>query len=212
MIGADNLQYKATPMHIPRSPAAARGFTLIEILVVVVILGILAAIVVPRVMEHPGEARQVRAKQDIQAILTALNTYKLDNYTYPTTEQGLDALVQVELESVYDHVGAVYDAAYFSASFMLLPDPEAALRHVMSLVVPSGRIYFTQTFQDKRAPLLEKAKPLLVKVTTVDFGKVPYEEDFYRAADSAGMEILEMETLTKGMGRSSRLVVGRRIA
>jgi general secretion pathway protein G len=80
-----------------RTRAATRcsvqGFTLIEILVVVVILGILAAIVVPKVMEHPGEARQVRAKQDIQAIVTALNTYKLDNYTYPTTEQGLDALV-----------------------------------------------------------------------------------------------------------------------
>ncbi|MDR3389165.1 MAG: type II secretion system major pseudopilin GspG [Rudaea sp.] len=72
---------------------SSKGFTLIEILVVVVILGILAAIVVPRVMEHPGEARQVRAKQDIQAIVTALNTYKLDNYTYPSTEQGLDALV-----------------------------------------------------------------------------------------------------------------------
>jgi len=64
----------------------ARGFTLIEILVVVVILGILAAIVVPKVMEHPGEARQVRAKQDIQAIVTALNMYKLDNFTYPSTE------------------------------------------------------------------------------------------------------------------------------
>jgi general secretion pathway protein G len=93
MIGADHPQYKAKPMCKPRSSTAARGFTLIEILVVVVILGILAAIVVPRVMEHPGEARQVRAKQDIQAIMTALNTYKLDNYTYPTTEQGLDALV-----------------------------------------------------------------------------------------------------------------------
>ncbi|HET9189095.1 MAG TPA: type II secretion system major pseudopilin GspG, partial [Rudaea sp.] len=76
------------------SSRASRGFTLIEILVVVVILGILAAIVVPRVMEHPGEARQVRAKQDIQAIVTALNTYKLDNFTYPSTEQGLDALVR----------------------------------------------------------------------------------------------------------------------
>jgi general secretion pathway protein G len=93
MIGADQPQYKAKPMRKPRSSTAVRGFTLIEILVVVVILGILAAIVVPRVMEHPGEARQVRAKQDIQAIMTALNTYKLDNYTYPTTEQGLDALV-----------------------------------------------------------------------------------------------------------------------
>jgi general secretion pathway protein G len=66
---------------------------LIEILVVVVILGILAAIVVPRVMERPGEARTVRAKQDIAGIVTALNLYKLDNFSYPSSEQGLDALV-----------------------------------------------------------------------------------------------------------------------
>jgi len=77
----------------PSVLAPSRGFTLIEILVVVVILGILAAIVVPKVMEHPGEARQVRARQDIQAITTALNMYKLDNSNYPSTEQGLDALV-----------------------------------------------------------------------------------------------------------------------
>lgn len=72
---------------------AARGFTLIEVLVVVVILAILAAVVVPKMMEHPGEARVVRAKADIQAIVTALNTYKLDNFSYPATEQGLEALV-----------------------------------------------------------------------------------------------------------------------
>ena len=75
------------------SPRAARGFTLIEILVVVVILGILAAIVVPRVMERPGEARVTRARQDIQGIVTALSMYKLDNFAYPSTEQGLEALV-----------------------------------------------------------------------------------------------------------------------
>ncbi len=70
-----------------------RGFTLIEILVVVVILGILAAIVVPKVLERPGEARLTRARQDIQNIVTALSMYKLDNYVYPTSEQGLEALV-----------------------------------------------------------------------------------------------------------------------
>jgi general secretion pathway protein G len=68
------------------------GFTLIEILVVVVILGILAAIVVPRVMERPAEARITRVKQDLQGIMTALNLYKLDNFRYPSNEQGLQAL------------------------------------------------------------------------------------------------------------------------
>ena len=70
------------------------GFTLIEILVVVVILGILAAIVVPRVMERPGEARITRVKQDLQGVMTALNMYKLDNFAYPSTQQGLEALVK----------------------------------------------------------------------------------------------------------------------
>jgi general secretion pathway protein G len=71
-----------------------RGFTLIEVMVVVVILGILAAIVVPRVMSRPDEARVVRAQQDLRAVSAALDLYKLDNLTYPTTEQGLDALVR----------------------------------------------------------------------------------------------------------------------
>ena len=71
----------------------SRGFTLIEILVVLVILAILATIVVPRVMDRPDEARVVKAKQDVQALVTALNLYKLDNYNYPSTDQGLQALV-----------------------------------------------------------------------------------------------------------------------
>lgn len=71
-----------------------QGFTLIEIMIVVVILGILAAIVVPRLMGRPDEARIVKAKQDIRTLESALNLYKLDNHKYPTTEEGLDALVK----------------------------------------------------------------------------------------------------------------------
>lgn len=80
---------------LPVQPALrhARGFTLIEILVVVVILGILATVVVPRFLDKPDEARVTRARADIQALTTALNLYRLDNFAYPSTEQGLQALV-----------------------------------------------------------------------------------------------------------------------
>jgi len=77
----------------PRVPKCQGGFTLIEILVVVVILGILAAIIVPRIMRRPEEARRTKAIVDIKAIETALNLYRLDNGVYPSTEQGLEALV-----------------------------------------------------------------------------------------------------------------------
>ena len=70
------------------------GFTLIEVLVVVAILAILAAIVVPRLMDRPDEARAVAAKADIGAIVQSLKLYRLDNGFYPSTDQGLGALVQ----------------------------------------------------------------------------------------------------------------------
>ena len=70
------------------------GFTLIELLVVIVILGILATFLVPKIMEKPDEARVVKAKNDIKAIEMALKMYKIDNGMYPTTEQGLEALIR----------------------------------------------------------------------------------------------------------------------
>jgi general secretion pathway protein G len=76
-----------------RVTGAQRGFTLIEIMVVVVILGLLAAIVVPKIMSRPDEARAVAARADVAAIHQALKLYRLDNVAYPTTEQGLGALV-----------------------------------------------------------------------------------------------------------------------
>ncbi len=72
----------------------AQGFTLIEVMVVVVILGILGAVVLPNIMDEPGKARIVKAKQDIASLESALDRYKLDNFVYPTTDQGLEALVK----------------------------------------------------------------------------------------------------------------------
>ena len=71
-----------------------RGFTLIELMVVIVILGILAGLIIPRIMGRPDEARRAKARMQIESLETALKLYKLDNGNYPTTEQGLQALVE----------------------------------------------------------------------------------------------------------------------
>jgi general secretion pathway protein G len=79
----------------PASPLREQnGFTLIEIMVVVVIIGILASLVAPSVMRRIDEANVVKAKQDIRAYETALSLYRMDNFRYPTTDQGLKALVE----------------------------------------------------------------------------------------------------------------------
>ncbi len=70
-----------------------RGFTIIEVMVVVVILSILATMIIPKIMSRPEQARMVKAKHDILAIQSALDLYKLDNGFYPSTDQGLEALV-----------------------------------------------------------------------------------------------------------------------
>lgn len=69
------------------------GFTLIEIMVVVVIIGILASVVVPRIMDNPDKARVAKAKNDIRALESAMDLYRLDNFTYPSTDEGLEALI-----------------------------------------------------------------------------------------------------------------------
>lgn len=122
---------------------------------------------------------------------------------------GLESVVDVRLESVYDHAGGPYQAAYFAASFMLMPDPPKALAHVGSLLAPGGRIFFTQTFEEKRSKFAERAKPLLKAVTTIDFGRVTYESEFLEVLERGGLEVLELTTMGKSGPRTFRLAVTR---
>jgi general secretion pathway protein G len=85
-----------------------RGFSLIEIMVVVVILGILAALVVPQIISRPDDARLLKAKQDVLSIQNALELYRLDNGVYPSTEQGLMALVSKPTSNPPPHDWHVY--------------------------------------------------------------------------------------------------------
>jgi general secretion pathway protein G len=81
-------------MKIFRRKRNERGFTLIELMVVIVILGILAGLIIPRIMGRPDEARRAKARMQIESLDTALKLYRLDSGNYPTTEQGLQALVE----------------------------------------------------------------------------------------------------------------------
>ena len=88
-----NLSSKLPSKKVDEKFSKQQGFTLIDIMIVVVILSILASLIIPRIMNRPDQARVVKAQQDMRALQSALNMYRLDNYHYPNTNQGLQALV-----------------------------------------------------------------------------------------------------------------------
>ncbi|WP_018882144.1 MULTISPECIES: bifunctional 2-polyprenyl-6-hydroxyphenol methylase/3-demethylubiquinol 3-O-methyltransferase UbiG [unclassified Thioalkalivibrio] len=121
----------------------------------------------------------------------------------------LSERVEVRQESVYDHQGGPYDVVYFSASFMLLPHPEQALRHATGQLRPGGRFLFTQTIQRRPARWMERLKPLLRRLTTIDFGQVTYEADLRAQLAAAGLVVEEWTVLATHGARASCLVVAR---
>ncbi|MGI5130124.1 class I SAM-dependent methyltransferase [Pseudonocardia sp. CA-107938] len=131
----------------------------------------------------------------------------LDRCRRNVAEAGLTDRVHPVLASVYDHTGGPYDAVYFSASLMLLPDPVAAIRHVGTLLAPGGRVFATQTFNHRRSKFVEWAKPVLRHLTTIEFGQVTYEPEFRAAFAEAGAELLELSIINGSRLFSHRLAV-----
>jgi SAM-dependent methyltransferase len=156
-------------------------------------------------------AELVRAK-DLHVVGLDIDAAYLDRCRTEVSRAGLADRVRPLLASVYDHVpepDARYDAAYFSASLMLLPDPAAAIRHVAAQLAPGGRLFSTQTFHHRRSPVLERIKPLVGRFTTIEFGRVTYEDEFRAAFADAGVELEELVTMRRSRWSSYRLAVAR---
>ncbi len=155
-----------------------------------------------------GNADLVRAK-NITVVGVDIDADYINRAEQYIEEHELDDRVKVLHQSIYDHHDGPYDAIYFAASFMLMPDPAAILQHCYGILAPGGRIYFTQTFQESKSKMAEAVKPMLKKVTTIDFGSVTYEEDFVSLVAGAGLQIDEMTTMSRSRSRTYRIVVGR---
>ena len=111
---------------------------------------------------------------------------------------GLSDVVKVHCLSIYQpglrsaFAGkAKFDHAYFSGSLTLMPDPPAALRCAATMLKPGGRVFVTQTFQNRPAPLMARLKPLLRRFTSVDFGRVTYAAEVAQIAERAGLHVIE---------------------
>jgi SAM-dependent methyltransferase len=150
----------------------------------------------------------VRAKQ-LEVVGLDIDPDYLRRCRTELLRAGLAGQVSPVFTSVYDHDGGPYDAVYFSASLMLLPDPAAAIAHVAGLLAPDGRLFATQTFQHRRSPLLERVKPMVRHVTTIQFGRVTYEEEFRSAFADAGVDLVELVTMRGTRRYSYRLAVAR---
>jgi SAM-dependent methyltransferase len=148
----------------------------------------------------------VRSK-DLQVTGLDIDVDYLGRCRSEVLRAGLDDHVSPVLASVYDHHGGPYDAVYFSASLMLLPDPAAAIRHVAAQLTPDGKVFATQTFQHRRSKLVERAKPMIRHVTTIEFGRVTYEDEFRATFDAAGVDLVELHTMAATRLASFRLAV-----
>ncbi|KAL0477900.1 cobalt-precorrin-6B C(15)-methyltransferase [Acrasis kona] len=126
-------------------------------------------------------------------------------------KESMSKNVGVSLMSVYDYnPDHKFDAAYFSGSLMIMPDPVGALKQVKKMLKDNGLIYITQTIETNKSPMLELTKPLLKFITTIDFGNVTYQNDFESSIQQAGLKIkrcISLGTSKMTTSRSFKLFV-----
>lgn len=147
------------------------------------------------------------AEKDLEIVGLDIDTDYLDRCRREVARAGLAERVHPVHASVYDHTDGPYDAVYFSASLMLLPDPVAAIAHVARLLAPEGQLYATQTFYHRRSRFMEWAKPVLRHLTTIEFGQVTYEPEFRAAFEQAGAHLVELSILNEAKLYSHRLAI-----
>jgi ubiquinone/menaquinone biosynthesis C-methylase UbiE len=118
--------------------------------------------------------------------------------------------INVREQSVYDlSSDDLFDAVYFSASFMLLPSQREALQVIRGSLRENGYVCFTQTFEKKRARIMEVIKPLLYMVTTIHFGVVTYQQPFLEMLAEQGFEVIQNEILQDQGSREMRAIIAR---
>lgn|SRR5262245_51489201 len=152
---------------------------------------------------------EILRANDVHVTGLDIDSAYVDRCKAAIARSALPDRITVRLESIDAHDAAPYDAVYFSGSFMLLPDPAATLRRVRSLLKPDGHVYFTQTFERRRSPTIERLKPMLRRLTTIDFGRVTYEADFRATLAAAGFALLELHELRPGRRRTAVLAIAR---
>lgn len=118
--------------------------------------------------------------------------------------EGLQNYVTVCHQSILDYSGGPYDAIYFSASLMILPNPVHALNHVKSMLTENGKIFVTQTVETNRSFLMELVKPLLKYILTIDFGNVTYEDNLLAAFKDANLRVQLNKSISGTSARDRR--------
>jgi len=149
------------------------------------------------------------AEKDVHVTGVDVDAAYLERCRQTIVEKHLQNRLSVRLESIDAHTGGPYDAVYFSGSFMLLPAPVGTLRRIRTVTTAAALLYFTQTFEHRRSRVVELTKPLLRRVTTIDFGRVTYEADFRETLATARYELVGTETLHAGPRRSAVLAIAR---